>query len=119
MNLSSESESIGDNWASVKSERAKFLDAIDLIMIGLTTAQSVKPSYYQTRGRRPRVDDMAVSHDEQLSNIIVQRHILVQSAHVTTYIGHVVQFRWIGFLSKASRSRYSWEVVALIRPYKV
>ena len=90
-----------------------------LIMIGLTTAQSVKPSYYQTRGRRPRVDDMAVSHDEQLSNIIVQRHILVQSAHVTTYIGHVVQFRWIGFLSKASRSRYSWEVVALIRPYKV
>ena len=32
MNLSSESESIGDNWASIKSERAKFLDAIDLMI---------------------------------------------------------------------------------------
>ena len=29
---------------------------------------------------------MAVSHDEQLFNIIVQQHILVQSANVTTYI---------------------------------
>ena len=47
-------------------------------MIGLTTAQSVKPSYYQTRGRRPRVDDMTVSHDVQLLNIIVQRLCLVQ-----------------------------------------
>ena len=55
-------------------------------MIGLTTAKSVKPSYYQTRGRKPQVGDMAVSHDEQLFNIIVQQHILVQSANVTTYI---------------------------------
>ena len=47
------------------------------ILIGLTTAQSLKPSYYHTGGRRPRVDDMMVSHDEQLLKIIVQRHILV------------------------------------------
>ena len=78
-------------------------------MIGLTTAKSMKLSCYQTRGRRPRVDDMAVSHDEQLSNIIfiVQRHILVLSAHVTSYIGHVAPFRWIGFYSDVSQSRYS------------
>ena len=37
-----------------------------LVMIGLTTAKSVKPSYYQTRGpKAPRVCDMAVSHDEK------------------------------------------------------
>ena len=44
-------------------------------MIGLATSKSVKPSYYLTRGRRPRVDDMVVSHDEQLLNILVQRRI--------------------------------------------
>ena len=32
-------------------------------MIGLSTTKSVKPSYYQTRGRRRRVGDMTVSHD--------------------------------------------------------
>ena len=68
----------------------------------LTTAQSVKPTFYQTRGWRPRVDDMTVLHDEHLLNIIVQRHILVWFAHVTTYIGHVAQFLWIGFLSEVS-----------------
>ena len=36
------------------------------MQIGLTTAESVKLSYYQTKDRRPRVDDMAVPLDEQL-----------------------------------------------------
>ena len=32
-------------------------------MIGLTTAKSVKQSYYKPKGRRPRVGDIIVSHD--------------------------------------------------------
>ena len=32
------------------------------LLIGLTTAKSVKLSYYQPRGRWPRVGDMTVSH---------------------------------------------------------
>ena len=35
------------------------------MQIGLTTAKSVELSYYQTKDRRPRVDDIAVSLDEQ------------------------------------------------------
>ena len=82
--------------------------------------KNMKLASYQSRGRRPRVGDMIVLNDLAFFKhycATIKRHISMQSTHETIRISHVVPIRRIRFYSNTNQSRYSCEIVAVIRPY--